>query len=363
MRTNALTRVRVRQLAEITLDTLDFDTRRRHLGFETLHLRQVRRDRVGDGIGEELVGRLRGDLAGQRDDRDNPLGGGGGRPTVLILLRPPEQDAGERDGRQAESHGERRSRRRAAMRVGQVVSRRRRSQPAQIDRHLFRRLVAALGVALETLRDDSLELRIQARLQLGRWRERRVQDRVGQPPGLRVVERPPAGRHLVEHDPERVDVRPRVNRFTTHLLGCHVRERSLEPALRPRRRLVDVGGGARQLRQAEVQYFHPALGRDDDVGGLEIAVHDAALVRLLERRRHVAAECRDLLLRQRAAGDVLRQRLARHVPHDQEVDPVAAVEIVNRGDVRVVQPGQRLRFTSGTGVVPSRRPGCPAAAP
>ena len=53
----------------------------------------------------------------------------------------------------------------------------------------------------------------------------------------------------------------------------------------------------------------------------------------------------DVLLRERPAGDALRQRLARHVLHDQEVDPVAAVEIVDRGDVRVVQPGQRLRFT------------------
>ena len=82
------------------------------------------------------------------------------------------------------------------------------------------------------------------------------------------------------------------------------------------------------------------------LAGLRIAVHDAALVRLLERRGHVAAESRDLLLRERAAGDVLRQRLAGHVLHDQEVDPVAAVEVVHRGDVRVVQPGQRLRFTA-----------------
>ena len=115
-------------------------------------------------------------------------------------------------------------------RVRHVVGRRRRSQPAQIDRHLFRRLVAVLGVALETLHDDALELRIEAGLQCGRRRQRRVQDRVGQPPGLRFVERPPAGRHLVEHDAERVDVRARVNRLATHLLGRHVRQRPLEPA-------------------------------------------------------------------------------------------------------------------------------------
>ncbi len=54
----------------------------------------------------------------------------------------------------------------------------------------------------------------------------------------------------------------------------------------------------------------------------------------------------DLLLRRRPAGDVLCQRLARHVLHDQEVDALAAVEVVHRGDVRVVQAGQRLRFTA-----------------
>ena len=47
-----------------------------------------------------------------------------------------------------------------------------------------------------------------------------------------------------------------------------------------------------------------------------------------------------------AAADVLRQCLARHVLHHQEVDAVAAVEVVHRGDVGVVQPGQRLRFTA-----------------
>ena len=71
---------------------------------------------------------------------------------------------------------------------------------------------------------------------------------------------------------------------------------------------------------------------------------DAALVRLLQRRGNLAAQCGDLLLRQPAGGDALRQGLARHVLHDQEVDAVAAVEVVNRGNMRVVQPGQRFRF-------------------
>ena len=163
---------------------------------------------------------------------------------------------------------------------------------------------------------------------------------------MRLVERPLAGRHLVEHDPERVDVRARVNRLTTHLFGRHVRQRPSEFGARLRLGLCGIGGWVRQLRQAKVQHLHPALGCDDDVGGLEIAVHDAAFVRLLERRGHVAAKRGDLLFRQRATGNELRQRVARDELHDQEVEPVAAVEIVNRGDVRVIQPGQRLRFAS-----------------
>jgi hypothetical protein len=38
-------------------------------------------------------------------------------------------------------------------------------------------------------------------------------------------------------------------------------------------------------------------------------------------------------------------QIDRHLLRRQQVDPVAAVEVVHRGDVRVVQSGQRLRFT------------------
>ena len=50
-----------------------------------------------------------------------------------------------------------------------------------------------------------------------------------------------------------------------------------------RRRRRCTGVGVERLRQAEVEHLDRAVGADLDVGGLEIAMDDALLVRGLER--------------------------------------------------------------------------------
>ena len=54
---------------------------------------------------------------------------------------------------------------------------------------------------------------------------------------------------------------------------------SVGECARPRERR----GAVERLREAEVEHLHGAVGPDLDVRGLEIAMHDAALVRGLER--------------------------------------------------------------------------------
>ena len=173
-----------------------------------------------------------------------------------------------------------------------------------------------------------------------------MQDRVGQAAGVALVEWPPAGRHLEEDHAERVDVGTRIDGFATHLFGCHVRQRSGNLARRLGGGLIDIGDRARQLRDAEIQHFRPALRRDDDIGRLEVAMDDAALVRFFESGGHVAGKRDDLSLGQRPGGDALGERRSRDVLHDEEVDPVGAVEVVNGGDVGVVQARQGLRFAA-----------------
>ena len=105
-------------------------------------------------------------------------------------------------------------------------------------------------------------------------------------PGRVGLEGELAGEHLVRHHAERVDVAARVDGLARELLGAHVRRRPEHHALLGELLLVLVFL-ARPLGDAEVEDLHEVLlpGALDEhhVVGLEVAVHDAAPVRLLER--------------------------------------------------------------------------------
>jgi hypothetical protein len=101
------------------------------------------------------------------------------------------------------------------------------------------------------------------------------------------LERPPPRRRFIEHAPEREDIRAVIDHLALHLLGRHVADRAEhDPGtrrarqFRARRRVVRPAGRLRQLRQPEVHDLREAVGRDHDVLGLQIAVHDPRRVRL-----------------------------------------------------------------------------------
>ncbi len=97
-----------------------------------------------------------------------------------------------------------------------------------------------------------------------------------------------------------------------------------------------------ELGESEVEHLHPAVAVDHDVAGFEIAVLDPLGVRRGEGvgQRHGDAE--ELLERQAALGDRLREGLALDVLHGEEALAVGLFDRVDGDDVGVVEGGDGL---------------------
>jgi hypothetical protein len=109
-------------------------------------------------------------------------------------------------------------------------------------------------------------------------------------------------------------------------------------------RLVAAGGDLDLLVRCQL-----------DVGRLEVAVDDAALVRLLEAGRDLQRDPKRLVEREPAALDPLLQRLALDQFHHQEVNRRSRLGMrrlldgMDAGDVGMVQRRQHLRLAGEAG--------------
>lgn len=108
-----------------------------------------------------------------------------------------------------------------------------------------------------------------------------------------------SGQHLAHDRAKAIDVARRADtvQFAADLFGRHVRGRFDHQA-----GLCEVGSGFRQASQPEVHDHRLFVVIDDDIRRLEIAMHDASLMRLLDRLRELQDQQRDLTSWQCFAG-------------------------------------------------------------
>ena len=100
-------------------------------------------------------------------------------------------------------------------------------------------------------------------------------------------------------------------------------------------------------RDAEVRHLHVALGVDEHVVRLDVAVDDAVAVREAKRREDLARVVdRDGHRRGPAREDQLLQRAAVEVLHRDVVRALGLAAVVDRDDVRVRQAGGVLRLAA-----------------
>ena len=156
-----------------------------------------------------------------------------------------------------------------------------------------------------------------------------------------AVERDVPGQHLEQHDAERVDVRLAVDVVAEGLLGRDVVGGAEHAAVGGEAVLVEGAG------DAEVRHLGRALGVDQHVLRLDVAVHDVVRVGAAERARDLDRVGDRLVHRQPAhAADPLLERLALDVlEHDVRTAFVLA-GVDHADDVRVRELGDGARLAA-----------------
>ena len=127
-----------------------------------------------------------------------------------------------------------------------------------------------------------------------------------------------------------------------HVAGGPEDRAGLGPEREGARRRVDVGLDLAQgqLGDAEVEHLEAAVAGEEEVLGLQIAVHDPALVRDGEGARDLERPLPGLARRERARAQALAQGLPLEQLGDDVGRAVVGSEIEHRDDAGVVElPG------------------------
>ena len=236
-------------------------------------------------------------------------------------------------------------------------------EPPQVLRQGGRGRVAPGRLLVEALQADRLEVARQLRHQPRRRHRLAPLDLLQGLQRRGGPERRPAGQQLVEDRPQGVDVRRRARLpgLTAGLLGGHVAGRAHDQ-VGPRQGRLAV----QHLGQAEVGDLGRAVGRQQDVGRLQVAVHDPQPVRLGHRAGQLFDQAGRPLRRPGGAVELPVQAAAGHVLQLEEGQAVGLADVVDLDDVRVLEPGDRLGLGQeagdGLGRRHGRRPGSSSGA-
>ena len=160
-----------------------------------------------------------------------------------------------------------------------------------------------------------------------------------------VSERRLSGDALIEHAAERVDVCPPVDLATGDLLGCDVVDRAHQPPVGAAAGLVGQPLGEPEVRQVHVVgAVRSGADVEQDVGGLDVAMDEAARVGGIQGDRHLGDDPDRV---RRIHGATLQPRLQvapADIAHGDEEDALGSPGLVDGDDVRMIDRRRQLRL-------------------
>lgn len=165
----------------------------------------------------------------------------------------------------------------------------------------------------------------------------------------RSRERGLAGERLEQHTAESEEITASIERLTRRLFRTHVRRctdhhahaRECAGFLRCRQR----------LRDTEIGHDGVSLVQED-VLGLDVAMHHAMAMRVVEGVRDISADPRGRVDRQSTfLTETVAQRLATHYRHHEVQDAIGLAGIVQRQHVRMGQARRQSNLLRETVVL------------
>ena len=153
--------------------------------------------------------------------------------------------------------------------------------------------------------------------------------------------RPAAGEQFVQQHAERVDVGGGRDHLAADLFRAGVFRRHQREAVRRGRVRLAAKVGIEQLGDAEIEQLGRAVGGHQDVGGLDVAMDDQVLVRVLHRcadfREHLESRrgvqaARLAVLVDRLPLDELHREVGQAVGRGAAVEQAADVGMVEAGE-------------------------------
>ena len=191
--------------------------------------------------------------------------------------------------------------------------------------HRERRGGTTIGLGLQTAENGPLDRRVERTHHAGRRGDRSVFVLTDELRHRRRGKRAAAREELIDDEAQRKDVAPGGDLASEELLGRHVRRRARTDILDPPNR-----------GQAEVHHAHSAGAVEHDVGRLQIAMDDAALMGGGESRAQLARDVGGFVFRESAnPAERAREVFPVDVLHREIQEAVGLADVVDAAHVGV----------------------------